>query len=119
MSTAGSAKGRKALLEAFTFRLVIFGYRDTKKDPRHVREYASLVLQPAGDGAPQSVSLATVLKSQDDGAFQLSQGVGVAVVAERTGVAAARLDPEAFAYIRIDSIELAFDPRPRNDDVTV
>jgi hypothetical protein len=115
----GSAEGIAALLGAFTFRLVIFGYQSVKKDPRQRREFATLAFRPAEDGTAQDVTLSIVLKSQDDGAFQLSQGVGVAVVAERTGGAPLVPEAEAGAYLRIDSAVLAFDPRPRNDDVTV
>ena len=115
----GTPEGRSALLDAFSFRLVIFGYQNPKKDPRQVREYASLAFRPTSDGAPQSVSLAAVLKSQDDGAFQLSQGVGVALVVERSSQAPPALEPAAGAHLRVDAIELTFDPRPRNDDVTV
>jgi hypothetical protein len=117
--TAGPPDGLSALLDAFTFRLVIFGYKDPKKDPWQTREYASLPFRPTLDGRPQTVSLTAALKSQDDGAFQLSQGVGVALVVERTNQAPSALPPAAGAHLRVDAIELTFDPRPRNDDVTV
>jgi hypothetical protein len=117
--TAGTPEGIAVLLDAFSFRLVVFGYKNLKKDPQQVREFASLAFRPGADGTPQSVSLAAVLKSQDDGAFQLSQGVGVAVVADRNHAGPVPLEPTAGAYLRIDALELSFDPRPRNDDVTV
>ena len=117
--TAGTPEAWSALLDAFSFRLMIFGYQNTKKDPRQVREFASLAFRPTGDGAPLSVSLAAALKSQDDGAFQLSQGVGVALIVERRRPVPQALEPVAGAHLRVDSIELTFDPRPRNDDVTV
>jgi hypothetical protein len=115
----GSAGGIAALLEGFTFRLVIFGYQNVKKDPRQRREFAAQTFRPAVDEAAHNVTLSAVLKSQDDGAFQLSQGVGVAVIAERIGGASLIPEPAAGAYVRVDSAVLTFDPRPRNDDVTV
>jgi hypothetical protein len=115
----GTGEGRAILLDAFSFRLVLFGYRDLKKDPRQVREFASLPFRPADDGSPSAFSVVTTLKSQDGGAFQLSQGVGVAVVVERRAPGALELAPTAEASLQIDAVELAFDPRPRNDDVTV
>jgi hypothetical protein len=45
--------------------------------------------------------------------------VGVAVVAERAGGEPLVPDAAAEAYLRIESMTLTFDPRPRNDDVTV
>ena len=116
---AGTPEGRSALLDAFSFRLVIFGYQSPKKDPRQVREFASLAFRPTIDGALLSVSLAADLKSQDDGAFQLSQGVGVALVVERNSHGARGTRAGRGAYLRIEAMELTFDPRPRNDDVTV
>ena len=106
-------------MDAFSFRLVIFGYSNPKKDPHQVREYASLAFRPTTDGAPQRVSLNAVLKSQDDGAFQLSQGVGVALVVERSSPGGLVLDPSAAAHLRVHAMELTFDARPRDDDVTV
>jgi hypothetical protein len=117
--TAGIPEGLAALLDAFSFRLVIFGYKDTKKDPRQVREFASIAFRPTPDGEPREVSLAADLKSQDDGAFQLSQGVGVAVVVERINSGPGAPETAAGAFLRIDSVGLTFDPRPRKDDVTV
>jgi hypothetical protein len=115
----GSPEGVAALLDGFTFRLVVFGYQSVKKDPRQRREFAVQAFRPAADGTAQDVTLSAVLKSQDDGAFQLSQGVGVAVVAERVGGAPLVPEARAGAYLRIDAAVLNFDPRPRNDDVTV
>jgi hypothetical protein len=115
----GTPEGLATLLEAFSFRLVIFGYEDLKKDARQVREFASRTFQPTTDRSSQSVTLVSVLKSQDDRAFQLSQGVGVAVIAARSTPGPLALRPTAEAYLHIDSIDLTFDPRPRNDDVTV
>jgi hypothetical protein len=115
----GSAAGIAALQQAFTFRLVIFGYSNTKKDARQGRPFAAQTFRPAEDGIPRDVSFSVVLKSQDEGAFQLSQGVGVAVVAERTGGESLVPDATAEGAVCIDSVLLTFDPRPRNDDVTV
>jgi hypothetical protein len=117
----GTPEGRARLRKAFAFRLVLFGFRDLKKDPRQVREFASLAFTPTAEEeeAAQEVSLTAVLKSQDEGAFQLSQGVGVALVADRITAGPLALDPSDSACLRVESFELSFDPRPRHDDVTV
>jgi hypothetical protein len=116
---AGSPEGIKALLDSFSFRLVILGYANPRKDPRQGREFASVAFRPDRDRAAGEISLSAILKSQDDGAFQLSQGVGIAIVVERTGKNPLVPKPSAAAYLCIDSLGLTFDPRPRNDDVTV
>jgi hypothetical protein len=115
----GTPDGLAAYLQGFSFRLVLFGYRDLKKDARQVREFASLPLHLTDDGPAQTFSLSAVLKSQDEGAFQLSKGVGVALVVERSTPGPLALAPAAEAFLQIDGVELSFDPRPRNDDVTV
>jgi hypothetical protein len=91
-----------------------------------VREFGSVDFQPpyadARTGKYARFELRTVLRSQDGGAFQLSKGVGVAVVVEKTSdqeIALAGADTRPQGFIRIDDVELTFVPRPRNDDVTV
>jgi hypothetical protein len=118
---------------------VIFGYSSLGKDPTPGKtiEFASASFRPrfsdkgdlrsavsAGSGAPrrtraadQSFTVSARLRSQDDGARELSKGVGVAVVVEPVAVSAQFSPTEAF--LRIHRVEIAFDPRPRNDDVVV
>jgi hypothetical protein len=117
--TVGSPAGIAAYLEAFSFRLVILGYQNPKKDPREAREFASTPFVPAADGAPREFTLAVALKSQDENAYQLSQGVAVAVVVERRGPLPLAPDPSSRAHLCIEGVTVTFDPRPRNDDVTV
>ena len=105
------------LLAHFACRLVIFGFADIKKDPRRIREYASSTFRPPFAAEAETFTLATVLRSQDGGAMQLSQGVGIAIVLEKMTPGA--LLPSADAFLRIDGVELLFDPRPRNDEVVV
>src|SRR5262249_14862644 len=79
---------RDVFLKNFTCKLVVFGYNDLSKDPRAVREFASVAFQPpfadAKAGKYEKFELTAVLKSQDDGAFHLSKGVGVAILVEKT-----------------------------------
>jgi hypothetical protein len=114
---------RNVFLKHLTCRLVIFGYKDLKKDPRNVREYGSAVIQPpfadGRKGAYRQFEVAAALRSQDGGAMEIERGVGVAVIVEKT--TPGELDAgKAFggqpAFIRIDEVNLRFVPRPRNDD---
>jgi hypothetical protein len=107
-------------LKRFTCRLEIFGYSSLGKSPLHVRVFASKSFIPSfADGKTgkyETVELPATLKSQDDGAFHLSRGVGVAIVVEAT--AAGDFDA-AGAFLRIDDVDLQFNPRQRNEDVQV
>jgi hypothetical protein len=114
---------RNVFLKHFTCRLVIFGYKDLKKDPRNVREFASAVFRPpfadGHKGGYSNFEVAATLRSQDGGAMEIERGVGVAVVVEKSSPD--ELDPAKAlsgkpAFIRIDDVELRFVPRPRNDD---
>ena len=116
--SCGDEAAWAALRDRCAFRGVIFGYDELSKDPRKVREFGSVELEPFSDGArPTQFRVSATLKSQDDGAMQLSRGVGVAITAEirAGGPFAAPGD----AWLRIDRVTLAFDARPRNDEVTV
>jgi hypothetical protein len=117
---------RNLFQKHFTCRLVIFGYQDDKKEATRIREFASIVFQPPFRGGstarPAVFRLNTVLKSQDDGAFHLSKGVGVAVVVEKATAGVldlTGLGSGAHGYLRIDRVALNFVARPRNDDVQV
>jgi hypothetical protein len=114
---------RNAFLKHFSCRLVIFGYKDLKKDPRNVREFASAVFRPpfadGHKGGYSKFEVAATLRSQDGGAMEIERGVGVAVVVEKSSPD--ELDPVKAlsgkpAFIRIDDVDLRFVPRPRNDD---
>jgi hypothetical protein len=117
---------RDAFLKHFACRLLVFGYADGAKDPLRPNGFASKPFTPAFADAKvgryEAVELTATLKSQDDGAFQLSKGVGVAVVVEKTSPGEldwSAFGPGAAAFVRIDDADLRFSPRPRNDDVQV
>jgi len=108
-----------AFLERHRCRLVIFGYSNLGKDPTPGKtiEFASAPFRPSFRANPQRFSVSARLRSQDGNARELSKGIGVAVVVEPA--AGAPQAPPIEAYLRISRVEIAFDPRPRNDDVVV
>jgi hypothetical protein len=115
---------RDLFLANFTCRLVLFGFTDVKKDPRQVRAYVSLPFQPPfAKGGPedyQKFEVGKTLRAQDGGAFELSQGIGVAVIVEKTSPGVLDLDASATpvqCFIRIDDVALGFNARPRDDSV--
>ena len=118
---------REYFAGCFRCRMILFGYADLAKDPRRVREFAALEFEP-GLLAPKEASgftrfeLTATLKSQDDGAFQLSRGVGVAVMlqckSEKPWLPPAD-GRERSLHLCIDRVEFEFDARRRNDDVMI
>jgi hypothetical protein len=125
---AASSEDWDAFLEQFRCRLVIFGYTSLSKDPTpgKIREFASASFRPRFSESSQSAGANTIqtpsrvsarLRSQDDNANELGNGVGVAIVVEPiTNVSKFR---PVEASLRIARVELTFDARPRNDDVVV
>jgi len=121
---------RDAFLKNFVCRLLIFGFHDLQKDHRQQRVFAQAEFQPAWcePDKPRYDRFQVVanLRSQDGGAMETSQGIGVAIVVEKSTPAvldlpavpglSAEIGP---AFLRIDDVDLVFDPRPRDDSVMV
>jgi hypothetical protein len=125
---------RDVFLKEFVCRLVIFGFLDLKKDHRHQRVFATLDFQPSwcepGKPRYEKFEVAATLRSQDAGAMETSRGIGVAVIVEKRSAGKLILPASAagdladkvaasHAFIRIDDVEFSFNPRPRDDSVTV
>jgi len=114
----------KVFLANFTCRLVIFRFADTSHDPRQVQVLASADFKPAfGDGAAaKTYVVERFLGSTQPGAnFPIGNGLGVAVVVEKTSPGTLQITDGSAqrAFLRIDAVTLEFNPRPRDDSVTV
>ena len=84
---------RDVFLANFTCRLVLFRFADAGKDPRQVQELASASFQPEfGDAsAVRTFSVERSLGStQANVNFAIGNGLGVAVVVEKTSPGARR-----------------------------
>jgi hypothetical protein len=104
----------------FTCRLVIFRFADTTLNPEKVQELASAEFRPAFGDEPKDFTLAKFLGSTTPGAnFPIGNGLGVAVVVQKATPGELKTDlrgPHA-AFVRIHSVSLAFEARPRNENV--
>src|SRR5262249_24048945 len=108
----------------FTCRLVLFRFANMRKDPREAQVLASADFRPAfSDGtASATYTVDRFLGSTVPGTnFPIGEGLGVAVVVEKTSSAPLPLAGRGphRAFVRILSVMLAFNPRPRDDSVTV
>jgi hypothetical protein len=111
---------RDVFAKHVTCRMVVFGYRDGAKDPRQPNIYAAReIAVPFAEVRYGMYELAVTLRSQDGGAFQLSRGIGVAVVLEKTTPGDLEWPATGNAFVRIDDVDLRFIPRPRDDSVEV
>jgi len=122
---------RDVFLKNFVCRVAIFSFVDLKKDHRQQRTFATFDFQPSWceSAVPryEKFQVSAALRSQDGGAMETSRGIGVAISVEKVtpGVlelpAGNLLNGNLFsgAFIRVDDVELSFDPRPRDENVTV
>jgi hypothetical protein len=102
-------------------RLVLFRFRDTNKDPRNVEELASVEFRPSF-GKTEPFQVDRFLGSTVPGAnFAIGNGLGVAVVVAKRApgpLPLPRNEPR-HAAVRIHSVALEFNPRARDENVTV
>jgi hypothetical protein len=109
-------------LAHFTCRLLLFRYADARKDATRVAVLASADFRPAFGDTATPFEVHRFLGSTQPGAnFSIGNGLGVAVVVEKTSPGALALTgPGPFqAFLRLHSVALDFNPRPRDDSVTV
>jgi hypothetical protein len=108
-------------LANFTCRLILFRFRDTKKDPRVAIELASAEFRPEY-GKAGRFSVDRFLGSRGGGAnFPIGNGLGVAVVVEKKtpGALIFRRNEPHHAAIRIRSVGLDFSAVPRDENNTL
>lgn len=114
----------RVFLANFTCRLVLFRFANMAKDPRDAQVLASADFRPVfSDGSTfTSHAVDRFLGSTVPGAnFPIGNGLGVAIVIEKTSPAplpAAGPGPHR-AFVRIQSVNLTFNARARDDSVTV
>ena len=103
-----------------TCHLILFRYRDTKKDARTVEELASAEFSPSF-GKTETFKVERFLGSKVPGAnFPVGNGLGVAVVVEKKSFGTLILPKDELhtAALRVDSVTLDFSPRLRDENVT-
>jgi hypothetical protein len=104
-------------LANFTCRLILFRFRDPKKDPREALELAAREFQPEF-GKAGRFSLDRFLGSRGGGVnFPIGQGLGVAVVIEKKtpGQLSFAQNETHHGAIRIQSVKLDFSAVPRDE----
>jgi hypothetical protein len=121
LTVQASGGGRdfdRIFLANFTCRLLLFRYADMSKDPTRVTVLASADFRPTFQNS-STFEINRFLGSTTPGAnFPIGNGLGVAVVVEKTSPGPLPSVPLQ-AFLRIHSIALDFNARPRDESVTV
>jgi hypothetical protein len=105
----------------FTCRLILFRFRDTKKDPQEALELAAREFQPEF-GKADRFSLDQFLGSRGGGAnFPIGNGLGVAVIVEKKtpGQLSFPKDEPHHAAVRVRSVRQDFSAVPRDENNTL
>lgn len=101
----------------FTCRLVLFRYANVNKDPNQATVLAAADFRPTFGATPAAFEVNRFLGSTSPGAnFSIGNGLGVAVVLEKT--APGTLPWPGSAFVRVHSVHLDFNPRQRDESVT-
>lgn len=99
--------------EKTSVSLVFYGYLDgQKKDLGNIREFQRLPL--IFENGRAKARLGQRLRSQDDGASEIERGVGVMILVESPA-----MSESSEFEILVESVHVRFDPRPRDENVTV
>jgi hypothetical protein len=109
-----AAEFEKSFLANMTCRLVLFRFKDTNKDPRHIDELASAEFRPSF-GKTETFKVDKFLGSTVPGAnFAIGNGLGVAVVVEKRTAGA--LTTSHRLALRLHSVALEFTPGRRHEN---
>ncbi len=111
----------KTFLVNMTCRLVIFRFQNINKDPRTVSELASVEFRPSF-GKSETFKLDRFLGSTTPGAnFGIGSGLGIALTVEKKtpGQLTLPKNESHHAALHIESVNLDFSPRVRDETVTV
>jgi hypothetical protein len=108
----------------FSCQLMIYRHTEATKNPLKMKPEVSVTFQPefSADASPkmQKFELARLLDSRTPGVnFTVGLGFGAAVLVEKTSPGNLELPSGSRVFIRVDDVELIFNPRVRNDDVQV
>jgi hypothetical protein len=99
-------------------RLVLFRFQNMQKDPRAIAELASLEFRPVV-GETREFVLDRFLGSTTPGAnFAIGSGLGVLIELQATRPLTLPLEQCRKFAIVVESVDLNFQPRKRDDSVT-
>lgn len=119
---ANSSDAFERAVSQHKFRLEFFQFTAATKSPQDRKQLASIEFQPVmpsgkNDGKPQLIELEKSFVNPSAGAnFSFGLGLGVALVIEKTGEAAAKSE---LIELLVERVELSFDGKLRNAKVKV
>ena len=118
-AVADSPDELENVMAHFRLRLVLFRFQNMQKDPRAIQELASVDFRPVF-GETREFVLDRFLGSTTPGAnFAIGCGLGVLIAMETIRPLTLSTEQARGIAVRVQSVELTFNPRQRDDSVTV
>ena len=116
---ASANEFERTVLSHARLRLVLFRFQNMHKDPRAITELASVEFRPVV-GELREFVLDRFLGSTTPGAnFAIGSGLGVLITLEITQPLTLPMEDARRIAIHVESVDLNFQPRKRDDSVTV
>jgi len=118
-AVADSLEEFEKIIAHFRLRLVLFRFQNMQKDPRAIQELATADFRPVF-GESHEFLLDRFLGSTSPGAnFPIGCGLGVLIAMETIKLLTFLPDQSRRLAVRLQSVELTFNPRQRDESVTV
>jgi hypothetical protein len=118
-AVADSLDEFEKIIAHFRLRLVLFRFQNMQKDPRAIQELATADFRPVF-GESHEFLLDRFLGSASPGAnFSIGCGLGVMIAMETIVPLTLPTDQSRRLAVRLQSVELTFNPRQRDESVTV
>ncbi len=121
VQASGGGESREAFDRVFaslSCKLVLFRYANVNKDPAEAAILASADFRPTFGDTPTAFEVSRFLGSTVPGAnFPIGNGLGVAVIVEKSTPGTLTVNSPVF--LRLHSVDLTFNARPRDESVTV
>lgn len=118
-AVADSLDEFEKIIAHFRLRLVLFRFQNMQKDPRAIQELATADFRPVF-GEPHEFLLDRFLGSTSPGAnFSIGCGLGVMITMETIAPLTLPTDQSRRLAVRLQSVELTFNPRQRDESVSV
>ncbi|MEY3460153.1 MAG: hypothetical protein RL215_3310 [Planctomycetota bacterium] len=115
---ASTHEFERTVLDHARLRLVLFRFQNMHKDPREIMELASVECRPAV-GESHEFVLDQFLGSTTPGAnFAIGSGLGILITLEFAQPLTLPVEEASRIAIHMESVELNFQPRKRDDSVT-
>jgi len=115
---ASQEEFEKTVAAHVRLRLVLFRFQNMQKDPRAITELASVDFRPVF-GETREFILDRFLGSTTPGAnFAIGSGLGVLIAMETTKSLTLPTEQARRLAVRVESVDLKFQPRQRDDSVT-